>query len=53
MVRSLIDRREYPTLQECVYLNQASLGLIADPPVEVSTLALLTFLASGRVDDVT
>ncbi len=34
MIPSLIDRREYPTLQECVYLNQASLGLIADPAVE-------------------
>jgi selenocysteine lyase/cysteine desulfurase len=34
MSSSLIDRREYPTLQECVYLNQASLGLIADPAVE-------------------
>lgn len=34
MVSSLIERREYPTLQECVYLNQASLGLIADPAVE-------------------
>ena len=34
MVSSLIDRREYPTLRECVYLNQASLGLIADPAVE-------------------
>ena len=34
MVSSLIDRREYSTLQESVYLNQASLGLIADPAVE-------------------
>ena len=34
MVSSLIDRRGYPTLQECVYLNQASLGLIADPAVD-------------------
>jgi cysteine desulfurase / selenocysteine lyase len=34
MVSSLIDRSEYPTLGECVYLNQASLGLIADPAVE-------------------
>jgi cysteine desulfurase / selenocysteine lyase len=34
MVSSLIDRREYPTLRECVYLNQASLGLIADAAVE-------------------
>jgi len=34
MVSSLIDRRAYPTLQNCVYLNQASLGLIADPAVE-------------------
>ena len=34
MLSSLVDRREYPTLRECVYLNQASLGLIADPAVE-------------------
>ena len=34
MVSSLIDRREYSTLQESVYLNQASLGLIADPAVK-------------------
>ena len=34
MVSSLIDRGGYPTLRECVYLNQASLGLIADPAVE-------------------
>jgi selenocysteine lyase/cysteine desulfurase len=34
MISSLIDRRGYPTLQECVYLNQASLGLIADPAVD-------------------
>jgi selenocysteine lyase/cysteine desulfurase len=34
MVSSLIDRSEYPTLRDCVYLNQASLGLIADPAVE-------------------
>jgi cysteine desulfurase / selenocysteine lyase len=30
----LIDRSDYPTLRECVYLNQASLGLIADPAVQ-------------------
>jgi cysteine desulfurase / selenocysteine lyase len=34
MVSSLIDRSGYPTLRDCVYLNQASLGLIADPAVE-------------------
>ncbi len=34
MVSSLMDRRGYPTLQECVYLNQASLGLIADSAVD-------------------
>lgn len=34
MVSSLIDRGDYPTLDECVYLNQASLGLIASPAVE-------------------
>ena len=30
---SLIDRSDYPTLQESVYLNQASLGLIGNPAV--------------------
>jgi selenocysteine lyase/cysteine desulfurase len=34
MVSSLIDRTEYPTLREGVYLNQASLGLIGDPAVQ-------------------
>ena len=34
MASSLIDRSEYPTLGQCVYLNQASLGLIADSAVE-------------------
>lgn len=34
MLSSLIDRRGYRTLRECVYLNQASLGLIAEPAVE-------------------
>ena len=34
MVSSLIDRGGYPTVRGCVYLNQASLGLIADPAVE-------------------
>lgn len=34
MVPSLIDRTDYPTLQESVYLNQASLGLIGNPAVE-------------------
>ncbi len=33
-VSSLIDRHQYPTLQKCVYLNQASLGLIANPAVD-------------------
>jgi cysteine desulfurase/selenocysteine lyase len=34
MNASLIDRNEYRTLRDCVYLNQASLGLIGDPAVE-------------------
>ena len=33
MVPSLVDRRDYPTLREAVYLNQASLGLIGSPAV--------------------
>jgi selenocysteine lyase/cysteine desulfurase len=34
VLSSLVDRREYTTLRQCVYLNQASLGLIAEPAVE-------------------
>jgi len=30
----LFDRSEYPTLDECAYLNQASLGLVGSPAVE-------------------
>jgi selenocysteine lyase/cysteine desulfurase len=33
MVSSLMDRSDYPTLRETVYLNQASLGLIGSPAV--------------------
>lgn len=34
MIPSVFDRRDYPTLQEAVYLNQAALGLIGRPAVE-------------------
>ncbi len=34
MIPSLIDRNIYPSLSEEVYLNQASIGLIADPVVQ-------------------
>ena len=34
MLSPMIQRTDYPTLQECVYLNQASLGLIGNPAVE-------------------
>jgi selenocysteine lyase/cysteine desulfurase len=34
MLSSLIDRADYPTLREGIYLNQASLGLIGNPAVE-------------------
>jgi len=33
MINALVDRSSYPTLNECVYLNQASLGLIGQPAV--------------------
>jgi len=33
MINSLFDRRNYPTLDENIYLNQASLGLIGQPAV--------------------
>lgn len=31
MLSSLFARSDYPTIRECVYLNQASLGLIGRP----------------------
>jgi len=34
MINALIERSQYPSLNECVYLNQASLGLIAQPAVQ-------------------
>ncbi len=34
MINALVDRSSYPSLNECVYLNQASLGLIGQPAVE-------------------
>ena len=33
MIDALIDRSQYPTLTDCIYLNQASLGLIGQPAV--------------------
>jgi cysteine desulfurase/selenocysteine lyase len=33
MISSLIDRSDYPSLRQGVYLNQASLGLIGQPAV--------------------
>lgn len=34
MINALIDRSSYPSLNDCVYLNQASLGLIGQPAVQ-------------------
>ncbi len=34
MIDALIERSQYPSLNECIYLNQASLGLIAQPAVQ-------------------
>lgn len=34
MINALVDRSSYPSLNECVYLNQASLGLICQPAVQ-------------------
>ncbi|MCH8245114.1 MAG: aminotransferase class V-fold PLP-dependent enzyme [Bacteroidetes bacterium] len=33
MIEALIDRSQYSTLTDCIYLNQASLGLIGQPAV--------------------
>src|SRR6478672_5731894 len=33
MMPSPFNRSDYPTLRQCVYLNQASLGLIGQPAV--------------------
>ena len=49
MLSSLIDRREYPTLQECVYLNQASLGLIGHSPVDAMHDLLDRVLRHGNL----
>ena len=49
LVSSLIDRRGYPTLRECVYLNQASLGLIADRAVEAMHDLLDRVLRHGNL----
>ena len=34
MIPSLFDRRDFPTLEQYRYLNQASLGLIGRPAVQ-------------------
>jgi len=34
MISALVSRAEYASLAECVYLNQASLGLLGQPVVE-------------------
>ena len=34
MINALVDRSDYPSLTEYVYLNQASLGLIGQPAVQ-------------------
>lgn len=33
MIGALLDRSNYASLKECVYLNQASLGLVGEPAV--------------------
>src|SRR5260370_7187174 len=40
MIFSLFDRVDYPSLQQSVYLNQASLGLIGQP----AATAMHTFI---------
>ncbi len=35
MIDALVERSDYPTLEDSVYLNQASLGLIGQPAVQV------------------
>lgn len=35
MIDALVERSDYPTLENSVYLNQASLGLIGQPAVQV------------------
>ena len=34
MINALVERSSYPSLNDCVYLNQASLGLIGQPAVQ-------------------
>ena len=34
MINAIVDRASYASLDECVYLNQASLGLLGQPTVQ-------------------
>ena len=49
MIPSLFDRTDYPTLQEAVYLNQASLGLIGSPAVDAMHDLLDRVLRHGNL----
>lgn len=45
----LIDRREYAGLADCIYLNQASLGLIPRASLEASTRFLVDIAQHGNL----
>jgi len=49
MIPSLLDRTDYPTLREAVYLNQASLGLIGSPAVDAMHRLLDRVLRHGNL----
>ena len=54
MTSSLLDRSQYPCLRDNVYLNQASLGLIASVALFLLAVSLLAanwflFLTGGLV----
>lgn len=47
--RSVLAREQYPTLRECVYLNQASLGLIPEATTEAMVRLLRDVAQHGNV----
>jgi selenocysteine lyase/cysteine desulfurase len=49
MMNPLIDRGEYAALAYCIYLNQASLGLIPRTSVEASVRFLIDVAQHGNL----
>ena len=49
MIESLSDRRDYPSLKHCCYLNQASLGLLGNPAVNAMQNFLIETARHGNL----